>query len=332
MTLVFILTGLTAACLWTEKNRFGFLSKEYPLFVGKFELMDHYSQPGLVIFGDSDPMAGILPVELNPKTINLSLAGTSPEEVYFLGKRLMKGSIRPSAVLISISPYHFVHVENFWERGVKFGVIGSQEANEVLNIASQFKEKQFLLGAGSFAIDGKLEAFLKSFWLPTYYLSSIIAGHFNERKKENEEALEVVLAARGQFYMGTKNGSKEIGLSAKLDEFKLSPVINYYFMKTLRLFKDGGIPVYFIAMPIKNSSRKVVEPLVMKDFKNYIKKIAKEDSNFHVLSNLETFYSWKYYGDSTHLNEKGAERFTEELAHSLNKAGVPGGPYGVLVK
>ena len=73
----------------------------------------------------------------------------------------------------------------------------------------------------------------------------------------------------------------------------------------------------------------IADPGVFKAYKNYLEGFTQEDQQYHILSQLRTVYSWKLFSDSAHLNKKGTLRFNREFAKILNKAHVPGGPYGV---
>jgi hypothetical protein len=108
-------------------------------------------------------------------------------------------------------------------------------------------------------------------------------------------------------------------------------VIDYYLRKTLDLLKTENIPVYFYVMPINETSVPHLDPVVFKAYQDYLLELAQKDNQFHILSKFRTVYPWKLFSDYAHLNEKGTLRFNREFAKILNKAGVPGGPYGVPV-
>ncbi len=174
---------------------------------------------------------------------------------------------------------------------------------------------------------------IRSYFLagfPSYYLSSLWAEPFGVRAKENEEALSVIAQTRGQYYFPMANGSKDLNADTKLKAFHVSPVVDVYFRETLDLLKKENIPVYFYAMPTNESSVPHLDAGVFQDYRDYLETLAKADPNFHILSQLSTVYPWKLFSDYAHLNLKGALRFNQEFARVLNRAQVPGGPYGVI--
>jgi hypothetical protein len=323
--------GLACVWVWGLDHRMDYLSRDYALLTGKDRLIDSYSQPGLAIFGDSTVMDGIEPVKLGPGVINCAMMGSTPIESYFLIRRLMKSTVHPKAVLLSYNAYHLVHPDFYWENTVKFGLISGAEADEVWDNILRLKDKELISGSGLWNIEQRLYSFLLSRGFPSYYVSSLYADAPGVRKKENEEALAVIAQTRGQYYFPQQDGSKNLNADTKLKTFDVSPVIDYYFRKTLELLKTENIPVYFYVMPINEASVPHLDPGVFKAFQDYLSGLAQEDPQFHVLSSFRTVYPWKLFSDYAHLNKKGTLRFNREFAKILNKAGVPGGPYGVLV-
>ena len=321
--------GLTFAWTWGLDHRLSYLSRDYAFLVGKDRLIDGYSRPGLAIFGDSAVMDAVQPEKLGPGVINCALMGSTPIESYFLIRRLMKAPVRPLAVILSYNAYHLVHPDFYWENSVKFGVINGAEADEVMENILRFKDKELISGTGLWDMEQRVYSFLLSRGFPSYFLSSLFAEPFGARKKENEEALAVIAQTRGQYYFPQQDGSKSLNADTKLKAFTVSPVVDYYFRKTLDLLKNQNIPVYFYVMPINESSVTYILPAVFRGYRDYLEDIAKKNEQFHILSKMRTVYPWKLFSDYAHLNQKGTLRFNPEFVQILNKAHVPGGPYGV---
>ncbi len=328
LTLVFAM-GLIFSWVWGLNHRLFYLSRDYALLKGKECLIDGYSLPGLTIFGDSAVMDDVQPEMLGPGVINCGMSGCTPIESYFLVRRLIKAPVHPPAVLFSYNAYHFVHPDFYWENSVKFGLVSGADADEVLDNILRLKDKELISHPGFWNLEECLYSFLLSRGFPSYYVSSLFAEPFGVREKENEEALTVIAQTRGQYYFPQADGSKTLNLDTRLKAFVASPVIDYYFRKTLELLKRENIPVYFCAMPLNDFSVPHIDPGVFKAYKNYLEGFTQEDQQYHILSQLRTVYSWKLFSDSAHLNKKGTLRFNREFAKILNKAHVPGGPYGV---
>ncbi len=330
ITLTFLFAvGLAFAWVWGLDHRLSYLSRDYALLTGKNRLIDGYSRAGLVIFGDSAVMDGIQPEKLGSGVINCAMMGCTPIESYFLVRRLMRAPARPQAVLLSYNAYHFVHPDFYWENTVKFGVISGADADEVLDNIFKLKDKELISDSGLWGLEQRVYSFLLSRGFPPYYVSSLIAERFGARKEENEQALEVIAKTRGQYYFPLADGSKSLNADTELKAFEVSPVIDHYFRMTLDLLKKENIPTYFYVMPINESSVPHLDSGVFKDYKSYLEGLARKDDQFHILSPWRTVYAWRLFSDYAHLNEKGTLRFNKEFCKILNRASVPGGPYGI---
>lgn len=327
LTLVFTV-GLASAWHWGLDHRLSYLSRDYALLTGKFRLMDDYSRPGLAVFGDSMVMNDVLPEKLGPEVINCAMNGSTPIESYFLLKRLLKAPAKPKAVLLSFSAYHFVHPDFYWENTVKFGVISGPEADEVMGRVIGLKDKELLSGSGLWNMEQRLYSFLLSRGFPSYYMSSLWAEPFGARQKENGEALKAIAQSRGQYFFPQADGSKELNADTKLKVFQTSPVVDFYFRATLELLQKEKIPAYFYTMPVNEASVPHLDPGVYKAYGDYLKGFSREYPGLRILSGLRTVYPWRLFSDHAHLNPKGALRFNREFAKILNRARVPGGPYG----
>jgi hypothetical protein len=328
LTLIFA-AGLAFAWIWGLDHRLFYLSRDYALLTGKERLIDRYAMPGVALFGDSAVMDGVLPERLGPGVINCAMNGSTPIESYFLVKRFLKAPALPKAVLISYSAYHLVHPDFYWENSVKFGLVGGADADEVLGNIFKLGDKELITSAGMGGLEERIYSFLLSRGFPSYYVSSLFAEGWGVREKENEAALAVIAQTRGQYYFPLADGSKALNADTKLKAFTVSPVIDFYFLKTLELLQKENIPVYFYAMPINESSVPHLDPGVFKAYGDYLEGLARQYPGFHILEPLRAVYPWTLFSDQAHLNQKGTLRFNREFAQILNRARIPGGPYGV---
>jgi hypothetical protein len=328
------LAGLMALWIWTSKNQLSFLDMGYAAYLFKSRAIEYYSEPGLAVFGDSLPVDTILPERMGPTVVNLAVSSSSPVEDYFLVERLMRRPARPQAVLLSFSPYHFYCIDGFWNNAVKDGMIGFSDILDM--VMEAFRNKiNFLSDQGLGSMDDRLSGILFSCGFPPGYVPSILASHFNGRLVENEEWLRIFTKTRGQYYIAPPDvpGSKDLNSSAKLKDFSVDPVIDLYFRKTLSLLDEEGVPVYFIFSPMNEYSIPAMRLNgSLSGYVDYIEGIARKDERFHILSKMKTIYSWRFFGDSSHLNGTGAELYTNDLIRVLNDAKVPGYPYGVLAR
>ncbi|HTC22671.1 MAG TPA: hypothetical protein VK859_17580, partial [bacterium] len=299
-------------------------------------------RPGLAIFGDSSVMFDVIPDRLNSKVVNFGLFSGTPVESYFFIRRLIGGTEQPRSVLLSFGRKQFGTELSIMDR-FKTRVLSNGEGSEILNQARSLNDPVFLRTGSVFDyLDKRLDIFLTFYGCPTYSVYALYRTikdhHFKSQSGKDEGVLEETLALKGHipiedlglgpFHEEVDRGPKGLDWDATLDQFVLSPVIDAYFQKTLSLLDEKNIPAFFICMPENEYSVPHIRPDVSKDYDAYLAKMVREHKNFHLLYPLRRTYSWRSFEDCGHLNKLGAERFTKELARILNKAKVPGGPYG----
>ncbi len=314
---------------WAVDHRLSYLSRDYAILQGKEKLIETYSRPGLVLFGDSMVMNDLAPDRLGPTVVDLGMSGSTPIESYFLVRQLLKAPVKPAAVLLSFSAYHFVHPDFYWENTVKFGLLTGPEADEVEGNIRQKGDKELTItDPGLWGLQQDLYSFLLSRGFPSYSVSSFFAQPYGVREKENREALELVVQNRGHYSFPQMDGSRQLNNDTELQGFHVSPVVDLYFQRTLDLLGKAGIPVYFADMPVNEASVPHIKAQVIRDFRLYLSQTAQRIPQFHILDPKAPIYSWKLFSDPAHLNDQGRKKFNREFARTLDHARVPGGPYG----
>ena len=329
LTLIFA-AGLAFAWIWGLDHRLFYLSRDYALLTGKERLIDRYAMPGVALFGDSAVMDGVLPERLGPGVINCAMNGSTPIESYFLVKRFLKAPALPKAVLISYSAYHL------GPSGLLLGKLGEIRPGRGRGRRRGPGEHFQTGGQGTHTPrrvweawkNGSIRFFFRAVFHP------IMSRPFSRRagvcgKKRMKRPWRSSPSTRGQYYFPLADGSKALNADTKLKAFTVSPVIDFYFLKTLELLQKENIPVYFYAMPINESSVPHLDPGVFKAYGDYLEGLARQYPGFHILEPLRAVYPWTLFSDQAHLNQKGTLRFNREFAQILNRARIPGGPYGV---
>lgn len=315
---------------WAVAHRLSYLSRDYAILQGKEKLIETYSSPGLVLFGDSMVMNDLVPDQLGPGVIDLGMSGSTPIESYFLVRRLLKASVKPAAVFLSFSAYHFVHPNFYWENTVKFGLLTGSEADEVEENIRRTGDKELTIAdPGLWGLQQALYSFLLSRGFPSYSVSSFFAQPYGVREKENREALDLVVQNRGYYSFPQMDGSRQLNNDTELQEFHVSPVVDLYFQKTLDLLKEADVPVYFADMPVNEISVPQIKAKVIRNFRLYLSQASQRDPQFQILDRKAPIYSWKLFSDSAHLNDRGRKKFNHEFARMLDQARVPGGPYEI---
>jgi hypothetical protein len=326
-----------AIWLWVIYEPAAFV-KDFSTFNAKMLLIRGGLKNDTVILGDSRPATDLNPSRIGPNVVNLALLGSSPLETYFVTRRILDSGSTPQAVILSISPTHFVDPDpSFWNRSVADGVLNYQEANELLDKARSFNESDVFGGKSPGDIDVRLKIFLYSIKFPSYYSPSILSAGFMGRYAENKRAFDFTLASQGQLYTGQNDEKVDPNFpdkylpdkDSKLKTFAPARINEFYFDQTLALLASKNIPVYFVDMPHNEASNRIFSDGLKSGFDAFLDSYSKRYPNFRVLDKLFQTYSPDYFVDETHLNQKGAFLWSVHLASVLNDAHVEGSPFGI---
>jgi hypothetical protein len=112
-----------------------------------------------------------------------------------------------------------------------------------------------------------------------------------------------------------KNGTSEIAPEGAMRAFVPLRILDFYLGRVLALLNDRNIRVYFLPMPINEATRRIVNPVVPREFAQYLQSYAMRYRNFHLLGDVMPAWRDEFFADPlSHLNRTGAELFT----HALN--------------
>lgn len=140
--------------------------------------------------------------------------------------------------------------------------------------------------------------------------------------------LNSVLSERGQAYFGQANGSTAPDFEVRLHSFVTAKIIDDYFNRTLSLYQFHHIPVYFLGLPHNEASEQRYFAGLKKAYAEYLDRYSALYPNFHILGDPFPSYPSQYFGDNSHLNKKGATKYSDLLPKTLNDSQVEGGPFG----
>jgi len=313
-----------------------FLDHEYPMWKAKMDTASNLPSNSVVILGDSRAMADLIPKTLGPDVVNFAVGGASTFEIYAFAKKVLSSPNPPRAIILSVSPFHFTVMDTLWDRGVKFGLfdwrtldelrIRARAENEVVNSRNSipnYADGKHIFGPETFFdIEAKIKVGLFSNRFPAYYFSAMVDGGFFLRKSKNLLIYKDVLNARGYHSFGTADGTQDLGPETKFPQFKPAPLLDHYFSETIQLFLKKNIPVFYITAPLNEVSVAKLDKHFSEAYVSYIQTFESRFSNFHITGTRFSSMPWRYYGDGSHLNEKGAEVFSAQVANWLKLTGV----------
>jgi hypothetical protein len=318
-----------AVWAWTIWEPMGYQGADYPLTLVKTESIQAGKTGSVIILGDSSAVADFLPNHIGAGVTNLALTGATPVEAYYLSRHILAGRAHPKAVIISIMPHRFIWKNIFWRNTVSFGTLNFDEVDEVRRVTRQMGENDLFGGPSPGDVDERLKILLYAMKFPACYFPSLFHAGLIMRYEPDLQVYKSVQASRGQMYYGKADGSQDLDEETlSTDSFRPSKVLDYYFRRTIELYRGEDIPVYFIEAPHNEASVSHYPRNWREDFSAYIKSYATSETNFHVLGDLMPVLPSNEFGDSAHLNPKWAPVYSDSVAKMLNDAAVPGGPFG----
>ena len=287
---------------------------EYPFWKQQKDYTHTFEdKPQVLFIGDSAFKAAVIPDLIGNSAYNLSLGGAGPIEMYYSLKNYLENHPKPQRVFFSFKPMHFTYLDRYRDRTLYFHFLSPQEQIESqLNIFSL--DDMMLLDKWSMSIDN-LHYMVK---FPTKYFhtikdSELKRGHFNE------EHYQQAANERGHMFFGRNPEwfkHYEIHKQLKVD-FKLLQVEDFYLRKLFHLCLDNDIPFDMVQTPINQITYSEASKYnYFPTYQEYLQNLSKE-FNINIESEL-IFYDVTLFGDELHLNEKGAEIYSNALKSKYN--------------
>lgn len=297
---------LLALCLYTALFPFGYMDEEYPSWKYQRDTAIRGASFDTLILGDSTAKAGLIPDMLGKNVINLSMGGSTPIEIYYTLERYLDNHDAPDTAFIMFTPYHYSFLDTFWQRTMYFNYLDIPESIEVLHNANIVSENAILT-------DGYLlDCISYRLRLPNKYLPAMYNSGFVGRYNTNSELYNAIAANRGHYYFGTADGCSDHNYESNYTALNLSPMVDLYLRKLLDLCAENNISVVLEQAPMNTSSYVSLDPVYVKEYSDYM-NLLKTDYPAITIDTIIACYEDDYFGDASHLNEKGANRFTQEM-------------------
>lgn len=297
---------LLAICLYTALFPFGYMDEEYPSWKYQKDASMGNASYNTLILGDSTAKAGLIPDMLSDEVINLSMGGSTPIEIYYTLERYLKHHDAPESALIMFTPYHYSFLDTFWQRTMYFNYLSMDETFEVLQNANRVSEQAIL--TDSYLLDS-ISYRLR---LPNKYLPAMYNSGFIGRRNTNQEIYDAIAANRGQFYFGTADGCSDYNYESNYTALNLSPMVDLYMRKLLDLCAENDIRVVLEQAPMNTASYTRLDPVYVEEYTAYMNLLAADYPDI-IIDTVIAHYEDAFFGDASHLNEKGATRFTQEI-------------------
>ncbi|VAW58674.1 hypothetical protein MNBD_GAMMA11-2964 [hydrothermal vent metagenome] len=308
---VFISTYLLSL-YWVNSYPMVYESREYPMWKHVKELMNAKTDDSLklIVIGDSRAKAGFMPRQINYKTLNLAVGGSTPVEGYFTLLTYLENNPDPENLVLSYSPLHMSHDMYYWERTVKYDFLKNSQYNEISKKIPELIDPEI----------GSVNLRWKYKYLTSMYISSVITGLTKKRWIKNEETYKYLIRSDGHSFFGTRKGSSSYNGEVKLaDDFHSSDLIDFYFNKTIQLAESHNINVYWYTMPFNEASCEKVSKKLVYNFNKYIENINKK-TDLEIIKKIHCLGN-RYYGDGSHVYE-GVHITTQDIITGIEEKNI----------
>ncbi len=325
--LLFLWLAYAVPALFIQFGGMNFFNREYPMWMHKKKQMEQKSpvDRDILIFGDSRTLAGVLPKTLSPDALSLAIGGSSSIEAYYLLKHYLRLNKPPKQILFSMTPLHFLKESCFWNRNVMFKFLSVEDSLEVLNRSRKKKMKPcpFYCGKGRF---GKAEIYWK-YWshklnLPYLYRAEIVKARLFDRRESNLTRWNYLEETNGHSFFGRKKKASGMIQETKHKTFQTRKLLVQYAKDFLMLARRNGIQVIVVNVPVNDPSYKKLKPKFLDGYTAFLEKLQKQFPEMIVDSGYP-HYPVNHFGDTSHLNERGAKRFSRYLKERYFMVGPP---------
>ena len=301
-TLVSLIIIFYLLALFLPEERY--MDDEYPSWL---QQRDYISTKGskqeVLLLGDSRIKVGVLATKLGENTYNLALGGGSPIEMYYTLKTYLNHHPAPKAIIISFGPIHYTQMASYTARGMYFHYYDDETIKYVNSVIYKMDGKDLTSDAKMF-----------KYRLPNVYMQPILKSIIKPRTRENRDLYERARKEKGRLFRKNEhNERKSVYIPESKDKgFIPLKSLTFFMEEIIQLCQNNNIPVYVEQTPMGNPGyQKLKENGYFTDYKTYLKAFQEK---FRIPINYDVpLYEAQYFQDASHLNIKGAQKYTLEL-------------------
>ena len=262
-----------------------------------------------VILGDSGAMSSIMPQLMDDSCVNLAVGGATSIEMYYFLEEYMKNHDAPKDAVIMFAPFHYWHIDNSETRTLYFKAIPILKLCELYENAKR-------CGADSVWYDGVMaDEFSARLGLPNKYLPAINAARFISRYKDNKRSYADLTASYGYGSFGKLEECHDMSYETSYDDMVIdgdAKLVTLYMQKLLRLCAENDIHVRLLQPAVNTETFDGLNEHYYASYKNHIRQLSTVIDDMEYETDLRV-YDGEYFSDPSHLNAKGARKFTEEI-------------------
>lgn len=309
---ILISIPLIVLCILAAALPMSYMSEEYVMWDEEFEnSRDPYIDADTIVIGDSRAKSSVLPALLSEDTYNIAIGGATPIEMYYAVENYIGHNGAPENAVIIFAPYHFCDIDN-WDQTLYFNFLDAGEIVEIYAKALNTKDPVITKRG---RIPDMISYRLR---LPSKYLAQMYEGRFTGNKEKNRERFDSIRADLGYCEFGSADGDDGETYEVRHEYFDYSPLVVYYYEKLIDMLDADGVNLIIAQPPINRASADAMHQDFMDGYSSYMKKVASDHPDITVITEVPV-YENRLFGDSIHVNRKGAEVYTGELREYMER-------------
>jgi len=308
--LILALLPVIAVVIYTALVPYGYMDSEYPAWRYTKDATNN-SSFNTVILGDSRAMADLIPEELNDDACNLAVGGATSIEMYYTLKNYIKNNPVPENAIIMFASFHYTIIDNFWTRTVYFNYLSVSDMSDLYSYAKVTGSETLLKkGYKNDLLSYRLRFVDK-------YLPALINSKFASRYAENRSIYNKVSTNYGYGEFGTADGCSDLNYETSYEKMHTTSdavLLDVYMNRLLELCQDNNIKTTVAIPPMNKSSYEALHESYVEDFTSYLDELSYKYPSINIKKEIPC-YDDSYFGDSSHLNNKGAVKFSTEFKY-----------------
>ena len=267
-----------------------------------------------LILGDSRAMADIVTNDLGDDYVNLGMGGATSIEMYYTLRDYIRNNGAPGRVFIMFAPFHYSYMDNYKTRT---GYFHHLSLYDTLTVYSKGLGHEGYDDSKEDALSETDLSYIISSYLrlPNVYLPALINSRGFNRMEVNREIYDEQVRERGHALYGTMDGCDYPNYEASyttMERGREHRMITRYFALLLKLCEDNDIETYVLQAPMNEASYTLLDAGYVSEYTSYMEQFKNDNPGMTFELSIPC-YDNAYFGDSSHLNEKGAAVYTREL-------------------
>lgn len=266
-----------------------------------------------ILFLGESRLNAALDLSAISNSFSFASGGATPVEMFYVLKKFIKTHNSPDTVFYSISPRFMIEIFGFYDYSVRNNFFTYKE---ICEINDNYKTNPGDTVLGNFV---KLKYLTYKADYLEYYQNDVRQSHIFGAYRTNINFIEQMRLNKGiRAHPGLKDSCSELNHETRYVNFSPSPLLWLYLDKTIELCEQKNIVFIFESMPVNKSSYASLNPIFLSEYENFMQKLAEKHQNSTISDSLYS-YDDKYFGDESHLNPKGRQKYTEYITSKYFK-------------